>query len=91
MGSQSRFRYEDIIDAPMGSVSMALDARLRSARPGDGVRVDALTYEFMAERIGGLRVTIEPVSGTATTRVRMEEMGGGGPPPGCGAGSAVAP
>lgn len=77
MSSSTRFRYEDIIDAPMGSVAMALDARLR-ASADDGARIDPLTYEFKADGASRLRVTIQPVSGTATTRVRMEELGRGG-------------
>jgi len=77
MSSVVRFRYEDVIDAPMGSVAMALDARVRATAEA-GTRIDPLTYELSAAGAHRLRITIHPVTGTATTRVRMEELGRGG-------------
>ncbi|GAC1340471.1 MAG: hypothetical protein NVSMB29_09410 [Candidatus Dormibacteria bacterium] len=77
MSPTTRFRYEDVIDAPMGSVAMALDARLRAGADA-GTRLDLLTYEFSAQGAGRLLVTIHPVTGTATTRVLIEELGRGG-------------
>ncbi|MFN2451557.1 MAG: hypothetical protein ABR541_04310 [Candidatus Dormibacteria bacterium] len=73
-----RFCYEDVIHAPMGSVAMALDARVGSAHECEGLRIDPLTYEFATLRRGRLRITIRPVSGTSTTRVLIEEAGGAG-------------